>query len=719
MAESPLVTYHDALRELAAAHSVATEYWASSGEQVIVAEDTLLKILQALGVDLGSGDEAGLRAALRRHEELAASRPLPACVVAVSGEQRTFDVHVHDGAPAEVNIILEDGATLTPVQVENWTPPREINGVTWGEASFQLPAELPLGWHRIELHSTDLQASCGLIITPARLSTTDRYLATPAVGVMAQIYSVRSRDSWGMGDFHDLGALAEIVAKEADADFLLINPMHAAEPFPPAEDSPYLPTTRRFTNPIYLRIEDVPELAQLEPTLQEEVAELAAEFRELNTSADIIERNPVYEAKLQVLRELYSLPRTERRTSQYLEFKEREGAGLVDFATWCAHQELSAQTSNAHQLSTPVEEVADFYMWLQFLCDEQLAHAQHRATAAGMSIGVMADLAVGVHPGGADATNLADVLAPGASVGAPPDPYNQQGQDWSQPPWHPEKLAEAGYLPWRNLLRTVLRHSGGIRVDHVLGLFRLFWMPRMQLPSTGTYVSYDHEALVGILALEAERADAVVIGEDMGTFEPWVQDVLAERGILGTSILWFEHTPGAGGPRHQSEYRQLALSSVNTHDLPPSVGYLEGEHIDLRERLGVLTTDVTQEHAEDLAWQNEILDRVVAVGGFADTSLADRSFAGAGRFNRGATEDLLVGLHRYIAGTPSALTCTSLVDMVGDHRAQNQPGTSKDRYPNWCIPLCDIEGNPVLLEDLPKSKLFHRIADASRRPAQG
>ncbi|MGP6172695.1 4-alpha-glucanotransferase [Corynebacterium sp. A21] len=712
------MTYHDALRELATAHGVATEYWASSGEQVLVSEDTLLKILQALGVDLGAGDEAGLRAALLHREEIAASRPLPACVVAVAGDQRTFDVHVHDGAPAEVSIILEDGTTLTPVQVDNWTPPREINGTTWGEASFQLPPELPLGWHHIQLRSAELHASCGLIITPARLSTTDRYLAKPAGGVMAQIYSVRSGDSWGMGDFHDLGSLAEVVAKEAGADFLLINPMHAAEPFPPAEDSPYLPTTRRFTNPIYLRIEDIPELAQLDSALQEEVGELAAEFKELNTSADIIERNPVYEAKLQVLRELHALPRTEQRTGEYLEFKEREGAGLVDFALWCARQELNAQAANAHQLSTPVEEVADFYMWLQFLCDEQLAQAQHRATAAGMSIGVMADLAVGVHPGGADANNLVEVLAPDASVGAPPDPYNQQGQDWSQPPWHPDKLAEAGYLPWRNLLRTVLRHSGGIRVDHILGLFRLFWMPRMQHPSTGTYVNYDHDALVGILALEAERADAVVIGEDMGTFEPWVQDVLAERGILGTSILWFEHSPSSG-PRHQGEYRQLALSSVNTHDLPPSVGYLEGEHIDLRERLGVLTTDAAQEHAEDLVWQNEILDQVASTEGFAGTDLAGRNFGGRERSDRGATEDLLVGLHRFIAGTPSALTCVSLVDMVGDHRAQNQPGTTKDLYPNWCIPLCDIDGHPVLLEDLPKSELFHRIADASRRPVQG
>lgn len=719
MAESSLVTYHDALRELATAHGVATEYRASSGEQITVSEDTLLKILRALGVELGGPDtevdEAGVRAALERRGELAASRPLPACVVAVSGEQKVFPVHVHDGAPAEVSILLEEGGVLVPTQVENWTPPREVDGVSWGEASFRLPEGLPLGWHRIQLRSRGVAAECGLIITPARLSTTDRYLASPVTGVMSQIYSVRSRDSWSMGDFHDLGSLAEIVAEAAGADFLLVNPMHAAEPFPPVEDSPYLPTTRRFTNPIYLRIEEVPEFALLDESLRAEVAELAEDFRQLNASPEIIERNPVYEAKLQVLRELHALPRTGERAAAYRAFLEQEGPGLVDFARWCARQEIDAQPLNAHEAPPAVDELADFYMWLQFLCDEQLAQAQRRATAAGMGIGVMADLAVGVHPGGADATNLVDVLAPDASVGAPPDPYNQQGQDWSQPPWHPEKLAEAGYLPWRDLLRTVLRHSGGIRVDHVLGLFRLFWMPRMQHPSTGTYVTYDHEALVGILALEAERADAVVVGEDMGTFEPWVQDVLAGRGIMGTSILWFENSPEGGGPRRQGEYRPLALSSVNTHDLPPSAGYLEGEHIELRERLGVLTTDPADEDAEDLAWQNQILDRIADNGDFVGTPLAGRSFAGAPRQERGDTGDLLVGLHRFIAGTPSALTCTSLVDLVGDRRTQNQPGTTRELYPNWCVPLCDGEGRAVLLEDLADSELFLRVAEASRR----
>lgn len=327
-----------------------------------------------------------------------------------------------------------------------------------------------------------------------------------------------------------------------------------------------------------------------------------------------------------------------------------------------------------------------------------------------MRIGLVTDLAVGVHPGGADAINLAEYLAPQSSVGAPPDDYNQQGQDWSQPPWHPVRLAESGYRPWREMLQTILRHSGGVRVDHILGLFRLFWIPRMTSPLNGTYVYYDHEAMLGVLALEAERAGAVLVGEDLGTLEPWVQDALAETGVLGTSIVWFERSEDNESPLPQQEYRRLALSSVGTHDLPPTLAYLRGDHISLRARLGVLTRSVAEEEADDREWQARVLDQVAAAG-----LLPQRDFRTAERSDRGSEADLVVALHKYVAGTPSALTCTSLVDMVGDVRAQNQPGTTKDLYPNWCIPLCDAAGTPILIEDLAGNELFQRVAEASAR----
>jgi len=321
---------------------------------------------------------------------------------------------------------------------------------------------------------------------------------------------------------------------------------------------------------------------------------------------------------------------------------------------------------------------------LQWWLDEQLDQAQLAARQAGMPVGVVHDLAVGVHPDGADAWALQGVLAAGVSVGAPPDAFNQQGQDWSQPPWRPDALAELAYAPYRDMLRTVLRHAGGLRVDHVLGLFRLWWIPQGLGPKEGTYVRYDHEAMVGILALEAQRVGALVVGEDLGTVEPWVRDVLRDRGIAGTSVLWFERD-GAGRPLGPEHWRELCLATVTTHDLPPSAGYLTGEHVRIRDGLGLLTRPVEEEQAVDAqdreAWLSLLRDRGLL-----------RPGASAG--------ETIEALHRVLAATPSRLLGVALPDAVGQVQAQNQPGTHRE-YPNWQIPLTDGAGLPVLLDDLP------------------
>lgn len=680
---------------------MACEYTAQNGQPVYVSEETITYTLRALGASISDRpDDEELTQALFEDYLARASRPLPPCVVAREGAEKSFAVHVHDGDPVSVTIELESGETRPTYQDPNDAPAADVSGTMWGEASFHVPGDLPLGFHKLLLSSPGIgEHECPLIVVPNHLSTADRYLERPAAGAMAQLYSVRSEKSWGMGDFGDLAELAELLAP--DYDFLLINPLHAAEPIPPVEDSPYLPTTRRFINPIYIRIEDVPELKLLSPELQDDVAELAAEFRERNLSAEEIDRDSIFEAKLQVLQELFNQEMTPERRTAFNEYQRREGRGLRNFALWCAETELERHSGRRHALSLDVSELAEFYSWLQFLCDEQLDAAQRRALDAGMSIGLITDMAVGIHPAGADAVNLAEYLAPQCSVGAPPDDYNQQGQDWSQPPWHPVRLAESGYQPWRDLLRTMLGNAGGLRVDHVLGLFRLYWIPRHSTPLNGTYVTYDWEAMLGILALEAERAGAVLVGEDLGTLEPWVQNALRDMGVLGTTIIWFEHAEDGPTPRPQDQYRQMAMSSVGTHDLPPTLAFLRGDHIALRARLGLLTRPVAEEEAEDRAWQEKVKDNLQVYG------MLD---------NRESEEDMLVALHRYIAGTPSALTVTNLVDMVGDVRAQNQPGTTKDQYPNWCIPLCDTAGKPVLLEDLPKQELYQRLAQAATRP---
>ena len=292
-----------------------------------------------------------------------------------------------------------------------------------------------------------------------------------------------------------------------------------------------------------------------------------------------------------------------------------------------------------------------------------------------------------------------DELARGITVGAPPDAYAQTGQDWNQPPLRPDRLADLGYAPFRELIANTLRHAGGLRVDHVIGLFRLWWIPSGAGATEGTYVRYDHDASIGILALEAARADAVVVGEDLGTVEPWVRDYLRARGLLGTSVLWFEFDyDGGGGPLAPERWREYCLASVTTHDLPPTTGYLAGDHIRLRNDLGLLVRTLDEELDADRAEQGAWLAAMRSRGLLAPDASHDET---------------VVALHRALGFSPARLRCLALTDAVGDRRTQNQPGANVG-YPNWRMPLAGPDGAPLLLEDVLTSERAARLAEVMR-----
>ena len=697
------------LVELARAHRVATEFWDWRGEHRPVPVATIVAVLGALDVDASTPE--AIESARVDVAERPWRRVLPASVVITSGTGANLMVHVQHGDAVSVTVELEgSGHRWSLAQVDRLVEPRLIDGTLIGEATFWLPAELPIGYHMVRAEHPGGEGACPLVVTPASLQLPAALGNGQSWGFMTQLYALRSRLSWGLGDLADLGDLAAWSAAEHQADFVLINPLHAAEPVAPMEPSPYRPTSRRFANPIYLRVEDVPEVAYLPAADRAAVEEHAAAMRTLNLDADVLDRDRVWAAKRAALELVYRQPRHQSRQRGFDAFRAREGEGLRDFATWCAFVEhLGLPTSMwpddvRDPTSTGVEALRDelsdlvgFHEWLQWCLDEQLTAAQRAAVEAGMSIGVMHDLAVGVHPDGADPWALSSMLARGVSVGAPPDMYNQLGQDWVMPPWRPDRLAEAGYAPYRAMLRTILRHAGGLRIDHVIGLFRLWWVPPGRPPSEGTYVGYDHEALVGILVLEAHRAGAVVVGEDLGTVEPWTRDYLRQRGILGTSVLWFEKN-AAGQPLPPAEWREMCLATVTTHDLPPTAGYLAGEHIDLRERLGLLTRSVDEERRADDASRRAVLDECHDLGVLADDN---------------SEQAQVEALHRLLTLTPARLVGVSLADAVGDRRTINQPGTI-DEYPNWRVPLADGDGRPVLLEDVVASDRARSLINAAR-----
>ncbi|MFJ4647861.1 4-alpha-glucanotransferase [Streptomyces bobili] len=678
------------LTRLAALHGVAVSFQPSPDRTVTASAAAVTRALAALGVDAGTPEAT--RAALAARERELAGRLLPPTVVRWSGG---------DGPDALAD--LPEGTRLL-IETEQ------------GETRASL-AQLPPGVHTVTATAPDGRtARAHLVVAPPRLPTpTGR-----SYGLLVQLYSLLSGRSWGMGDLGDLAELAGWAGRALGAGFVQVNPLHAAVPGAPTDPSPYRPSSRRFPDPVHLRIEDVPEFAYVtDPERLRGLRERAARLREtvLGKGA-LIDRDAVWELKREALELIAAVPLGPGRRAAYCDFLAREGQSLEDHATWCALAEVhgsdwhrwpqglrdprSADTARAR---LELMDRVDLHSRLAWLTDTQLTAAQRTAREAGMPLGIVHDLAVGVHPGGADAWAQQDHLAAGMSVGAPPDAFNARGQDWGLPPWRPDRLAESGYAPYRRLLRALFRYAGALRIDHVMGLFRLWWVPQGEPPTEGTYVRYDAEAMLALLVLEASRAGAVVIGEDLGTVEPGVREALRERGVLGTSVLWFERDwDGDGRPLAPDAWRADCLATATTHDLPSTAARLTGEHVELRDRLDLLNRPVEEERAEAAAdtgeWLDLLsrLDLLQGTGGGADTS---------------SEEAEIQAVHRFLLRTPARMIGVWLPDAVGDRRPQNLPGTW-DQYPNWRLPVADAEGRPVTLEELAASSRLHALMEVLR-----
>ncbi|MFI1695256.1 4-alpha-glucanotransferase [Streptomyces bobili] len=679
------------LTRLAALHGVAVSFRPSPDRTVTASAAAVTRALAALGVDAGTPEAT--RAALAARERELAGRLLPPTVVRWSGGG--------DGPDALAD--LPEGTRLL-IETEQ------------GETRASL-AQLPPGVHTVTATAPDGRtARAHLVVAPPRLPTP----AGRSYGLLVQLYSLLSGRSWGMGDLGDLAELAGWAGRALGAGFVQVNPLHAAVPGAPTDPSPYRPSSRRFPDPVHLRIEDVPEFAYVtDPERLRELRERAARLREtvLGKGA-LIDRDAVWELKREALELIAAVPLGPGRRAAYCDFLAREGQSLEDHATWCALAEVhgsdwhrwpqglrdprSADTARAR---LELMDRVDLHSRLAWLTDTQLTAAQRTAREAGMPLGIVHDLAVGVHPGGADAWAQQDHLAAGMSVGAPPDAFNARGQDWGLPPWRPDRLAESGYAPYRRLLRALFRYAGALRIDHVMGLFRLWWVPQGEPPTEGTYVRYDAEAMLALLVLEASRAGAVVIGEDLGTVEPGVREALRERGVLGTSVLWFERDwDGDGRPLAPDAWRADCLATATTHDLPSTAARLTGEHVELRDRLELLNRPVEEERAEAAAdtgeWLDLLsrLDLLQGTGGGADTS---------------SEEAEIQAVHRFLLRTPARMIGVWLPDAVGDRRPQNLPGTW-DQYPNWRLPIADAEGRPVTLEELAASPRLHALMEVLR-----
>src|SRR6266540_2991753 len=611
------------LRRLAEANGVSSRFRLANGRWNRVRPETLEAVLAAMGVEPG--------------------------VPATGGAD--------PGAPA-----TPSGA---PVLVA-----RRGREAGWERAPpARLPGDLPLGRHRLVHPGGERR----LVVAPEACHLPDRLAGGGrARGWAAQLYALRSRRSWGIGD---LGDLARLAGGPDRPDFVLLSPLHYA---PATGDSPYYPSSRIFHNPLYLEVETVPEVEALPAPDRERLAGLGATGGALRLRPERLAAFERWRATAADLEEFAGFCALQR---------ERPG----DWHAWPAELRHPGSPAVAAWRAANPGEVG-YHAYLQWLLDEQLRAAARRAGGAGRA-GVVNDLAVGFDPGGFDAWWMRDLLAPGVTVGAPPDLLGPYGQDWALPAFVPGRLAEAGYEPFARTLRAGMAHAGGLRLDHVMGLFRLFWIPPGASPSEGTYVRYPADDLLGVLALESHRARALVIGEDLGTVQEGVRERLATERVLSYRLVWFERERGRR--RRAARYPRLALAAVTTHDLPTAAGWLRGD--DLRElaAIGVVPPDQLAARAEAQEAERAELFRLLEAEGVLEEG--ERS-----------VDEVVAALYAFLARTPAMLVAATLEDAVLSSERPNVPGTTTER-PNWRIPL------PVLLEDLWDLPSFRRLVAATKR----
>ena len=716
------------LIRLAKLVGVGTSYVGMSHDYHEIDDDVLIEVLAALGIDASS--ESAQLIAIRRILNERYARLVAPTVLHIAGSEDRVLVNTGILDVPSASITLENGEPYQgtiEVGPGDGSQAYDLDGTFISNAAVVIPADLPIGYHTLHVKVADRVQDATLISAPDRVDLLDPMKGGSLWGWMAQLYSIRSSNSWGVGDYEDLKTMLVDAKQKTGADFVLINPVHAAEPVSPLTPSPYLPVSRRLINFTYIRPEAIAEYATLSEGDKNAVDGLHADTEPLNGDSQLIDRDAMWRSKMHALWIIFKAGRTAERQSVFDQFKADCGSDLEAYATWCLcydkwgapngeegnwERKFNRNSPEIANLRKQYPDTLDFYRWLEWIAAEQLSSAQQAAKDAGMHIGIMSDMAVGVHPSGADVWWNPERFAKGATVGAPPDMFNQQGQNWSQPPLSPINLETTGYEAYRNMVHGMFARAGAVRIDHILGLFRLWWIPQGLGARNGAYVTYNHEAMLGVLAIEATRAGGMVVGEDLGTVPDYVRRILADHGVLGTDVEWFnrvDDSPNAGDPyRAPKDYRKQALASVTTHDLPPTAGYLNFAHVKLREELHLLSEPVEAFAASAMAERTAMMNRLVENGYISQTVADDVE---------GHVQEIVEAMHAMLTDTPSLLLQAALVDGVGECRSQNQPGTSRE-YSNWRVPLADSSGHVVHTDevfDLPRVQSLAAVMRREKR----
>ena len=692
----------DRLADLVGIEPFFHDIW---GNRYDVTRETKTALIGAVG--LAAGSDAEISASLRAVEEAPWRRVLPP--VAVLGEAEPVRVAL---TVAESDLdrplawtLTEESGTVHHGEASPAALPIEaarlIDGVRRRRLTLALPVRPPLGYHTLSVRLGDAAGTMSLILAPDRCVTPDEIVpGGRSWGVGVQLYGVRSAGNWGMGDFTDLGELGERAAGWG-AGMLGLNPLHALFPADPNHYSPYSPSHRAFLDIFYIDPVAVPDLAECpeardligSPGFQRAVAQARA--------SELVDYPAVSALKRPVLERLFAAfqanhleadPPTARAES-FRAFQATGGEDLARFALFEAlHEHFYGSDAFRWAWSDWPEPYRDpdsaevaafaagyadrvtFFQYLQWLADEQLGQAAARGRAAGLKFGFYRDLAVAINPGGAAAWANQRVMAAAAGVGAPPDHFNLHGQSWGLAPMSPLALREAAYRPLISVLRANMRHAGVLRIDHVMALQHLYWIPPGG--GIGAYVRYPFADMVRLVALESRRARCVVIGEDLGTVPEGFRPAMARAGILSCRVFYFERDHD-GNFLPPEAYPENALVTATTHDLATLKGFWEGVDLRWRIQLGLYPTPDMRHHEvtsrDHDRWR--LLHALDRAGALPD-ALHPRH--GLPRLD----EELVAAVYRFLARSPSRILMAQIEDLLLEAEQPNLPGTT-DQHPNW------------------------------------
>jgi (1->4)-alpha-D-glucan 1-alpha-D-glucosylmutase len=725
---------NELLDKLFARLGIESEFYDYRGVRHISSPEVRRQLVEAMGYPMRS--DADAKTLLQELDWLPWLQGIPLVAVLHEHWEKAIEIHIPEakhGMQARWQIRCEQGQLLEGNFVadhEMFLAEAVVEGRQLHRYRLRLPNNIPTGYHKLTLRfaqtSRLADRICYLIVAPKKCFQPPALESGKRLwGLSVQLYSLRSERNWGIGDYRDL---LELVAKAASEkmDFIGLNPLHALFPASPVYISPYSPSSRLFLNYLYLDIDLIVEYARCEEVRQwlatDDIRQQLKSLREREN----VDYPAVANLKLKALRMLYrhfqkeELARNTPYARRFTAYVEQQGDTLLRQAIYDAltTQQVMQLGLSAGWQSWPAEfkdpknsavmkfyennkEEVGFYQYLQWLSAEQLKTVQRVARAAGMRIGLYRDMAVGFDPGGAEAWSEQNSYSFRASVGAPPDPLALNGQDWGLPPLNPRALQINRYEAFIKLIRANMQYSGALRIDHVMALMRLWWMPSGGEAEQGAYVHYPLDDLLGILALESERNGCMVIGEDLGTVPDQIRQKLPETGIYSYKVMYFEKQPD-NRFKYPDQYDEKAMATISTHDLPTLAGWWEGVDLELRDRLKLFPSV----EVRDRECQARIHDRWVLLVALADAGLLPATISPDPEQCKLMTEELSIAVHCLLAKSRAALMVVQPEDLLLMHDQVNLPGTT-NQYPNWQRKLNRNSGD--WMADAGVVRLFEKI----------